>query len=98
MTDNAPKRVALRGLGPSLGDSGLHDLLADPTLELRGPDGALLMQNDNWQDEPLMGEPIANLGLAPHYPNESAMVTELEPGSYTVLLAGKNQTSGLGLV
>jgi len=98
ITGSEPKKVALRGLGPSLSNSGLSDVLADPTLELRGSDGALITQNDNWQDEPLMGEPLANLGLAPQNANESGIVATLPPGAYTAIMAGKNQTSGLALV
>lgn len=98
ITGSAPKRVALRALGPSLSDSGLTGLLADPTLELRGADGALILQNDNWQDDPFGGQQLASLGLAPHYNIESGMVATLQPGAYTALMAGKNQTSGLGLL
>ncbi|HEV2841653.1 MAG TPA: choice-of-anchor Q domain-containing protein [Chthoniobacterales bacterium] len=98
ITGNQPKRVALRAIGPSLSDFGLSDVLADPTLELRGSDGALLLQNDDWQDEPFGGKQIANLGLAPQDPNESGMVATLPPGAYTAIVAGKDQTSGLALV
>jgi hypothetical protein len=94
----APKKVAIRGLGPSLGNSGLSDLLADPTLELRGPDGALLMQNDNWQDDPGQAAQLTFLGLALPHPSESGIVMTLAPGAYTAIVAGKNQASGLGLV
>jgi hypothetical protein len=100
ITGTESKRVALRGIGPSLGSSGLSDVLADPTLELRGSDGTLLLQNDNWQDDPFGGggAEFVALGLAPQNPNESGIVATLEPGVYTAILAGKNQTSGLGLV
>lgn len=33
------KNVALRGIGPSLGEVGINDALADPTLELRAANG-----------------------------------------------------------
>ena len=98
ITGTAPKKVAIRGIGPSLGNSGLSDLLADPTLELRGSDGALLAQNDNWQDDPVQAAQLTALGLAPRNSNESGIVATLAPGAYTAILAGKNQTSGLGLV
>ena len=45
----APKNVAVRGIGPSLGGLGVPDALADPTLELRASNGALILANDNWQ-------------------------------------------------
>src|SRR5215470_6152516 len=33
ITGNAPKRVIIRGLGPSLASSGLTNLINDPTLQ-----------------------------------------------------------------
>ncbi len=98
VTGTAPKKVAIRGLGPSLSNFGLSDLLADPTLELRGSDGALLAQDDNWQDDPAQAAQLMVLGLALQNPNESGLVVTLPPGNYTALMAGKNQTSGIGLV
>src|SRR5438105_880363 len=98
ITGNEPKKVAIRGIGPSLGGSGLSDVLADPTLQLRGADGALLMQNDNWQDDLAQAVELIALGLALQDPRESGIVATLQPGSYTVLVAGKNLTSGIGLV
>lgn len=98
ITGNEPKTVALRGLGPSLADFGLSDVLADPTLELRGSDGALLMQNNDWQDDPAQAAQLTALGLALQDPNESGIVATLQPGAYTAILAGNNQTAGLGLV
>jgi hypothetical protein len=98
ITGIEPKKVAIRGVGPSLSNSGLSDVLADPTLELRSSGGALLLQNDNWQDDPAQAAQLMALGLAPQNPNESGMVATLEPGVYTAILAGKNQTSGLALV
>jgi hypothetical protein len=98
ITGTGPKKVAIRGLGPSLGNFGLSDVLADPTLELRGSDGALLAQNDNWQDNSFQRAQLVALNLALPHPNESGIVAILEPGAYTALLAGKNQTSGIALV
>src|SRR5204863_8373571 len=43
--------VAVRAIGPTLIQSGLSNLLADPILELRNSNGALLAANDNWQDD-----------------------------------------------
>lgn len=98
VTGTEGKRVALRGLGPSLGNSGLSNLLADPTLELRGPDGALLLQNDNWQDDPAQSAQISAAGLALQNPLESGIASTVSPGAYTAVLTGKNQTTGVGLV
>jgi hypothetical protein len=99
VTGSAPKKVAVRGIGPSLAGFGLSDFLADPVLELRDGSGALLDQNDNWQDDPTQAAQLTALGLAPGNPNESAMVATLQPFvSYTATLSGKNSGTGIGLV
>ncbi len=46
------KRVLVRGIGPSTNVPGA---LADPTLELRDINGALLASNDNWQTTQIGG-------------------------------------------
>lgn len=98
VTGTAPKNVAVRGIGPSLGVLGVPDALADPTLELRGSNGVLILQNDNWQDDSAQATQLIALGLGLPDPNESGIVSTLLPASYTVIVAGKNQTTGVGLV
>jgi hypothetical protein len=99
VTGNGAKNIALRGIGPSLTTSGINDVLADPTLELRDAKGALLARNDNWQDNSAQASQLSSLGLAPKHPNESGIVATLQPGtSYTVILAGKDNGTGTGLV
>jgi photosystem II stability/assembly factor-like uncharacterized protein len=100
ISGTAPKTVAVRGLGSSLKDFGLNDVLADPTIELRGADGALLAQNDNWQEDPVQAAQLSALGLALHHPNESGLMSPpLNPGaSYTAILAGKDGGTGVGVV
>jgi len=90
--------VALRGIGPSLAQFGLSPVLADPTLELRDGDGALLISNDDWQDDPEQAMQLSAQGLAPSDPNESGIFASLPPGVFTAILAGKNGGTGIGLV
>jgi hypothetical protein len=91
-------RIVARGLGPSLASSGVPNPLADPTLELRDSNGALLLANDNWQDNPAQAAEISAAGLAPSDPLESAIAATLPPGPYTALLRGVNNGTGNGLV
>jgi len=98
ITGNAPKDVIVRGIGPSLAGSGLSDVLADPTLELRDGSGGLLFHNDNWQDAPEQAALLSAFGLAPQDSHESGIFAHLLPGNYTAVLAGKNQGTGIGLV
>ncbi|MGI8432007.1 MAG: hypothetical protein ACR2MW_06950, partial [Chthoniobacterales bacterium] len=88
--------VIVRALGPSLGAIGVSGVLADPTLELHGGNGALLAQNDNWRDT--QEGIIASVGLAPTDDRESALFAELAAGEYTAVVRGLDGTTGIGLV
>jgi hypothetical protein len=97
-SNNGAAKVVVRVLGPSLMQSGIGNALADPTLELRDSNGALLLTNDNWQDDPNQAAQITASGLAPTNPAESALATSLFPGAYTAIAAGRNGGTGIGLV
>jgi glucose/arabinose dehydrogenase len=90
--------VVVRGLGPSLAQSGITNPLLDPTLELHDNNGTLLIGNDNWQDDASQAARISSAGLAPANPVESAVFASLLPGTYTAIVAGKNGGTGVGLV
>ena len=90
--------LILRGIGPSLTQFGVPDALPDPTLELRDNNGALLIANDDWQDDPEQAALISAAGLAPTNQLESGIAATLAPGQYTVLLAGLDGDIGVGLV
>ncbi len=96
--DGDAARVVARGIGPSLSATGVPDALADPTLELRDGNGALLMANNDWQDDPGQAAELIAAGLAPSNPLESGIATTLPPGAYTALLSGVSNGSGIGLV
>ena len=91
-------RVAVRGIGPSLTGLGVPNALPDPTLELRDGNGALLVANNDWQDDPIQAAELSAAGLAPTNNLESGIATTLPPGLYTALLAGLNNGTGVGLV
>jgi uncharacterized repeat protein (TIGR01451 family) len=95
---NNPTRIAIRGLGPSLTQSGLSNVLADPTLELRDENGSLLLANDDWQSDSASAGQLTANGLALPDPKESGIFTLLPGGQYTAILVGKNGGVGIGLV
>jgi hypothetical protein len=96
ITGNNAKTVVLRGMGPSLANAGLSNVLADPVLELHGSNGALIVQNDNWRDT--QETQIQNGGFQPKDNREAVIIATLQPGAYTGILTGKNQATGVGLV
>ncbi len=91
VTGEGPRTVAVRGLGRSLAQAGLHGTLADPVLELRDGSGGLIARNDSWQNS-------GGATLPPAHPEECLIEAELLPGAYTVLMTGAGNGSGLGLV
>jgi hypothetical protein len=90
-------QVIVRGIGPSLTDFGVTDALADPFLELHDSEGTVIASNDNWMDDPNM-QTVADRGLAPSDPNESAIYEVLPIGAYTAILSGVGDTTGVALV
>jgi hypothetical protein len=97
VTGNVSKKVLIRGIGPSLVQSGVPNPLSDPTLTLFDGNRAVQTTNDDWKSSPDVAE-IMNSGLAPTNDKESAIVANLAPGNYTVTLAGRNAVTGNGLV
>ncbi|HSH37231.1 MAG TPA: hypothetical protein VK993_00475, partial [Chthoniobacterales bacterium] len=98
VTGSDPKRVVVRGIGPSLRADGgeFPGRLEDPTLELFDQNGNFIVGNDNWRDS--QQQAIQQSGLAPEDDRESAILRTLTPGIYTVVLRGKAETTGVGLV
>jgi hypothetical protein len=94
VSGNAPKKVIVRAIGPSL--AGIPGVLANPVLELHGPGGFETITNDNWADTQQVE--IQATGVAPGNSLESAIVATLPPGAYTAIVRGQNDATGVGLV
>jgi hypothetical protein len=94
-TGNA--RLVVRGLGPSLIDFGISDVLVDPAIRIVNQNGATLASNDNWQDDGVNAALIASNGFAPKAMAESALFISLPPGTYTAILTGTTG-AGIGLI
>ena len=97
VTGSEAKTVVLRAIGPSLGEAGLEGTLADPVIDLFDSAGHVIASNDNWEGDPNAGQISAD-GLAPSDPAEAALRVTLEPGSYTLVITGKDMTSRIALV
>jgi len=100
-----PKRVVVRALGPELSQYGVPNTLPDPTLDLHGPNGALIASNDNWVTTIIGGiitaDQVAAIrasGFAPTDPRESAMIVTLPPGNYTAIVRARSIIIGVALV
>jgi len=91
-----PTEILIRALGPSLSALGVSGALLDPVLELRGSDGSLIAENDNWRDN--QEQQIIATTIPPSNDKESAIIATLAPGNYTALVRGAGTSSGIALV
>jgi uncharacterized repeat protein (TIGR01451 family) len=95
---NGQTQIAIRGRGPSLTQAGVTSVLADPVLGLFDANGAPLASNDDWQSDPVMAAQLTANGLALSDPKEAGLFVSLPAGQFTVMLSGKNNGIGNGLV
>ncbi|MDP9005173.1 MAG: PQQ-dependent sugar dehydrogenase [Verrucomicrobiota bacterium] len=99
LTGSVPKKVILRGMGPSLSSGGqpVAGRLTDPTLTLFDVAGNSLISNDDWMNSP-QKQQIIDSTVAPPDPKESALIATLQPGNYTAILSGVSGEKGIGSV
>jgi len=97
-----PKTVVIRAIGPSL---PLPGALQDPFLELHDGAGATIASNDNWRSTRIGGLLISDQSIdiqaslvAPLNDAESAIIATLNPGAYTAVVRGANDTTGIAVV
>lgn len=93
--NNGQANIVVRGIGPSLTEFGVPNVLDNPQLELRDNTGTLIRSNNDWMDDPTQAQLIQAAGLAPTNNLESAIYETLAPGTYTALLSGVGGGTGV---
>ena len=91
-------KVVVRALGPSI---PVSQALANPTVELHDENGTAVAFNDDWKtrsDGTNQQAEIEATAIPPSNDLESAFVKTLSPGSYTAIVRGKDNGTGIGLV
>ena len=95
ITGNEPKTVLISGRGPSLPTAGKMN---DPWIYLTTAAGTLLQSNRSWEQAPGI-DVIRGTQFEPGHANEAAMiVSNLDPGAYTAILAGEGNSTGVALI
>jgi pSer/pThr/pTyr-binding forkhead associated (FHA) protein len=95
VVSRSPQKVIIRAIGPSL---NMANKLANPTLELRDANGALVRADDDWRTGGQETE-IIQTGVAPTNDLESALIETLAGnGAYTAIVRGVNDTTGIAVV
>jgi hypothetical protein len=90
------QKVIVRAIGPSL---NIANKLADPKLELRDANGAIIRANDNWRTGGQETE-IMQSGVAPTNDLESVLIETLPANNaaYTAIVRGVNDATGIAVV
>ena len=100
---NVPKRVLIRGVGPTLSDFGVQEAIEDPRLEIfttiEGQD-RVVASNDDWAEEPAVADSSAAAGAFAlrDQSGDAAIVMTLPAGAYTAHVSGFGATTGEALV
>jgi hypothetical protein len=97
-----PRKLLLRGVGPSLAAFGVGNLLLAPRLRLF-KDQTLIQENENWNraaDPAAIAAAAAGAGAfpLPAGSNDASLLVELERGLYSAQVSGVGDTSGVALV
>lgn len=101
-----PKNVFVRAVGPALAGFGVSGALLDPTLRIVNSAGQTVAENDNWETQSGTGT-AAGIRAAESRrgafqftagSRDSAVIANLAPGSYTAVVSGANNTTGIALV
>jgi hypothetical protein len=103
VSGDQPKKLLIRGIGPTLGTFGVPGILPDPKIALHDSAQTKLAENDDWSGAPdQAGLAAASaqvnafaLGAGSH---DAAMVVTVAPGLYTVIVSGVGNTIGVALV
>lgn len=92
LTGSQTKHLAIRAIGPSLPVPGKLD---DPVLQLFESSGALIAENNNWNAHRV---DVLATGIPPADEHEAVVAVDLAPGSYTAVVRGVNESSGVAVV
>ncbi|RME69380.1 MAG: hypothetical protein D6781_08690, partial [Verrucomicrobia bacterium] len=96
-----PKRILVRGIGPTLAMFGVTSVLPDPVVKLfRDGEAAVIAANDDWAGAAVLEDAFGEVGAFALAADslDAALVETLAPGSYSVHLEGFGGDTGIGLV
>jgi hypothetical protein len=98
----SPQQVLVRGDGPSLASFGVANALAQPVLQLFDSSGKLVASNTGWGANANASQIAAAASTVgafalPSGSADAALLVTLQPGAYTIVIAGAGGTSGVAL-
>ena len=90
------KNLLVRGVGPSLAIFRVPNPMADPVLKMFR-ESLMIIQNDNWQGDPLIATRSAEVGafsLAANDSLDAAVALSSPNGAYTIQITNKSEGRG----
>jgi len=102
-----PRRLLIRAAGPALTALGVGGAIADPVFSIYNDKSVIISggSNDNWSagtaaNTATVSAAFAKAGAFPFAEGsrDAALVIDLNPGSYTIQVAGVGGTGGVSLV
>jgi len=99
-----PRRVLIRGVGPSLGDFGVSAPLANPNLTVfRQDQSGGIAANDDWEQQASPADVASAAAVTGAFPlrrgsKDAALLIELPPGVYTAHVGSGDGTGGTALI
>ena len=96
------RQFLVRATGPALAQFGVADLLTNPQISIF-QNGSLVAQNDDWSATPnalAIADAANHVGAfaLPSGSRDSTLLLTLPPGTYSAVVTGVNDTTGVGLV
>ena len=98
ISGNAQKKVLIRGVGPTLGQFGVGNVLADPVITLYDKNNKVVATNAGWATNSNLTTLVAAT-LRCTFPltansKDAALYVTLDAGSYTVIVTSTSKSSG----
>ncbi|MFM8338029.1 MAG: matrixin family metalloprotease [Opitutaceae bacterium] len=98
-----PKPILVRAIGPGLAEFGVGGALLDPSLRIVDSAGRTVAENDDWDaggNVTAIEAAAKRLGAFAlrRGTRDSAILTTLQPGSYTAVVTGVGDLTGISLV
>ena len=98
ISGNAQKKVLIRGVGPTLGQFGVGNVLADPVITLYDKNNKVVATNAGWTTNSNLTTLVAatlrcTFPLAANS-KDAALYVTLDAGSYTVVVTSTSKSSG----
>ncbi len=98
VTGKNSKKIVITSAGPSLYSILGNQVAADPSISLFGPNGLIATNNNFGSLSSQKLREIAHLSATPMDTKESAIVENLEPGVYTIVMTDLQDSYKIGII